>query len=260
MKTDPMKKLLLLAVLASTIAAGSARACSCFGNDSYCESLAPGWFMNPEATAMVVKLSTYHYGITVKVVQTFGGTTLPNDTLTVWGDNGALCRIYLDGIPDGDTIIFGLNQTDFMGNVVWNSQYPPDLEEPGDYMVSVCGVYALNYDNGMVNGWITAPMVQSMSLADFDAVVSGCTIGVGVEEEEASDPLLVRYDGGVPVIELLGNSGTTELRVLNACGQVALWRSGMNGPCHLGALAVGSYLVDVRRDGKRWARKVVVLE
>ncbi|MBK7556450.1 MAG: hypothetical protein IPI55_18180 [Flavobacteriales bacterium] len=90
--------------------------------------------------------------------------------------------------------------------------------------------------------------------------MSGCTIGVGVEEEEASDPLLVKYDGGVPVLELTGDNTTAELRVFDSRGQVALSLSGISGPYWLKALAVGSYLVDVRRDGKRWARKVVVLE
>ncbi len=255
-----MKKVLAIALLAAILSPSSLQACSCFGNNSYCETLSPGWFVNPDATALVVKLADYHYGITVKVVLTFGGTTLPNDTLTVWGDNGALCRIYVNGIAVGDTMVFGLNETDFTGNTIWNSQYPPNLEMPGDYMVSVCGVYALNYNNGMVNGWITAPAVQSMTLQDFDALVSGCTIGVGVEEEEASDPLLVKYDGGVPVLELTGDNTTAELRVFDARGQVALSRSGMRGPCRLNTLAVGSYLVDLRRDGKRWARKLVVLE
>ena len=75
------------------------RACSCMGNNSYCETLGPQQFLNPDATAMVVKLSDQYYGITVKVVQTFGGSALQNDTLTVWGDNGALCRIGVNGSP-----------------------------------------------------------------------------------------------------------------------------------------------------------------
>lgn len=209
---------------------------------------------------MVVKLSTYHYGITVKVVQTFGGTSLPNDTLTVWGDNGALCRIYLDGIPDGDTMIFGLNQTDLMGNVIWNSQYPPDLEEPGDYMVSVCGVYALNYDNGMVTGWITAPMEQSMSLGDFGAMVTNCSQGVGVEEEEGQDPFIVRYDDGTPVIELSTAQAGATLCVFDAQGHIIRSIGWQGEPYRIQGLAAGAYLVQVATADRRWSRRVTALE
>ena len=141
---------------------------------------------------MVVKLSDQYYGITVKVVQTFGGSALLNDTLTVRGDNGALCRIGVNGIAIGDTVIFGLNETDFSGNTIRNSQYPPDLKAPGHYMVSVCGVYALNFMNGMVVGWLTAPVTQTMSIGEFEALVFSCATGLGVEEEEGFDPLMVR--------------------------------------------------------------------
>lgn len=232
----------------------AASACSCFGNNSYCETLAPGWFVNPDATAMVVKLTDYHYGITVKVVQTFGGASLPEDTLTVWGDNGALCRIYLNGIAVGDTMIFGLNETDFSGNTIWNSQYPPDLEEPGDYMVSVCGVYALNVINGQVSGWIDAPAVQTMSLQDFDAMVTSCTLGVGVEEPvEEENALVVIYTMDGPVLRSALPLGNAQLSIVDAAGRVVLSRGWNGEPMTLGLAAAGVYAVRVR-DGEQEIR------
>ena len=251
-----MKKLLLVAALAPAMFPKIGSACSCFGNNSYCETLAPGWF-NPDATALVVKLSTYHYGITVKVVQTFGGTSLPNDTLTVWGDNGALCRVYLDGIPDGDTVIFGLNETDFAGNFI-TAGYPPDLEQPGHYMVSVCGVYALNYENGLVSGWITAPTMQTMTLQDFETMVNACTIGVGVEEQQMTDPLLVRYVDGVPSIEMLDIGNTAVLEVVDVQGRSVLSRPWDGSPFRFDGWACGGYTVAVRSDGKLTVEKLVI--
>lgn len=251
-----MRALVLL--VAALFVRFSASACSCFGNNSYCETLAPGWFVNPDATAMVVKLTDYHYGITVKVVQTFGGTSLPEDTLTLWGDNGALCRIYLNGIAVGDTVIFGLNETDLMGNTIWNSQYPPNLEEGGDYMVSVCGVYALNVIDGQVSGWIDAPMVQTMSLQDFDAMVTSCTLGVGVEEpvEEEND-LTVSYTADGPVLRAALPLGNAQLTIVDAAGRVVLSRGWKGEPLTLALGAAGVYAVRVRH-GEREMRERVL--
>lgn len=244
-----MRSIVLL--IAAFLIKTSASACSCFGNNSYCESLAPGWFGNPDATAMVVKLTDYHYGITVKVVQTFGGTSLPEDTLTVWGDNGALCRIYLNGITVGDTMIFGMNETDLMGNTIWNSQYPPDLEEVGDYMVSVCGVYALNVIDGQVSGWIDAPMVQTMSLQDFDALVSSCTLGVGVGEAgEEGNELVVSYTPDGPVLRATLPLGNAQLTIVDAAVRVVLSRGWNGEPMVLGFGAAGVYAVRVRDAGR----------
>lgn len=252
-----MRSIVLL--VAAFLIRTSAYACSCFGNNSYCESLAPGWFGNPDATAMVVKLTDYHYGITVKVVQTFGGTSLPEDTLTVWGDNGALCRIYLNGIAVGDTMIFGLNETDLMGNTIWNSQYPPDLEEVGDYMVSVCGVYALNVIDGQVSGWIDQPMVQTMSLQDFDAMVTSCTLGVGVEEPvEEENELTVSYTTDGPLLRAALPLGNSQLTIVDAAGRVVLSRGWNGEPMLLGLGAAGVYAVRVR-DGEREMRARCVL-
>ncbi|MCC7501585.1 MAG: hypothetical protein IT229_03595 [Flavobacteriales bacterium] len=253
-----MRKILLLFLALNTSAASLA--CSCMGNNSYCETLGPQQFLNPDATALVVKLSDYYYGITVKVVQNFGGSSLPNDTLTVWGDNGALCRIGVNGVAVGDTMVFGLNETDFSGNTIWNSQYPPDLEESGHYMVSVCGVYALNFINGMVVGWITAPVTQSMTIGEFETVLIGCATETGVEDEHEADPLVVRYESGVPVFELTGPTMDTQLLVHDVRGQLVLSIDRMNGPYRSQGLAVGSYLVTVKRGDRSWVRRVAVLE
>lgn len=249
-----MRKLLLLLITINTNAA--IQACSCFGNNSYCETLGPQQFLNPDATALVVKLSDVHYGITVKVVQTFGGSLLPNDTLTVWGDNGALCRIGVNGITIGDTMVFGLNETDFAGNTIWNSQYPPDLEEPGHYMVSVCGVYALNFINGMVVGWITAPVTQTMTIGEFEAVVVGCATGMGVPETSTGPDLIVRYTGEGPMLQLPEEYGKATLTVYDALGAAVLKRSWDGNTLALNSFAPGLYLVEVNTTSGSVLKKI----
>ncbi|MBK9286653.1 MAG: hypothetical protein IPN38_02955 [Flavobacteriales bacterium] len=251
-----MRSLLLLLLCLNANAA--ALACSCMGNNSYCETLGPQQFLNPDATAMVVKLSDIHYGITVKVVQTFGGSSLPNDTLTVWGDNGGLCRIGVNGIAIGDTVIFGLNETDFSGNIIWNSQYPPDLEEPGHYMVSVCGVYALNFVNGMVVGWITAPVTQTMTIGEFEAVVVGCTTGTGVHGTAPGPELIVRYTGEGPILQLPEVNGKATLTVCDALGATVLKRSWDGNALALSSFAPRLYVVEVGTANGSVRKKVYI--
>jgi hypothetical protein len=227
------------------------------GNSSYCATLSPTWFLNPASTALVVKLTDFHYGITVKVVQTFDGTTLPDDTLMVWGDNGGLCRIFLNGYAVGDSIVLGLNESDLMGNSIWNPEFPPDLEAAGDYMVSVCGVHALEYANGMISGPITEQSIQHMPVSEFEQAIMSCSLGTGIKEE-AAEQLVVRYAAGVPQLELPGCSGQVQMNVLDAQGRAVIARNWDGTPLALQGLASGAYVADVRNNGSRWVRKVVV--
>ena len=72
-----MRNIVPILVMALSTPWMPAYACSCMGNNSYCESLSPTWWVNPDATALVVKLTDYHYGITVKVVEVIGDGSLP---------------------------------------------------------------------------------------------------------------------------------------------------------------------------------------
>lgn len=249
----------LLPVLAASLIGTSSHACSCFGNSSYCETLSPDWWDNPDATALVVKLSDVHYGITVKVLQTFDGSSLPNDTLTVWGDNGALCRNYLNGFAVGDTLVFGLDATDFMGNTIWNSDFPPDLEQEGDYMLSGCGVHLLDYVNGAITGPINGPANEYLTAAEFEGSIASCSGGTGVDDREV-DPLVVRYVDGAPVLEFPGCAGTADLRVFDAQGRLLISRSWNGRPITLDDAVTGMHIAEVRYAGSRWSRKLIVLE
>ncbi len=251
-----MRKTLPIAVLAASLSAFDASACDCFGNESYCATLDPSWFVNPVSTVLAVKLTDYYYGITVKVVQVIGGQQLPDDTLTVWGDNGALCRIYLNGFAIGDTVVFGLNECDLWGNTI-TAGFPPDLEQPGDYMVSVCGVYWLNYDNGLVTGPITGSTVQSMTLGEFTEVVASCSQANGIPVHGTSEGLIVRYEDGVPWLQLQ-QPAQARLTVRDMAGRDVLRRSWGGSSFPLTGLASGTYAVLVVQGPVVTSRKVLV--
>lgn len=168
--------------LASLLCVSSSLAwsCSCFGPQTFCASMDTA-VAEPDIVVLATKLSDIHYGMQLRVVQVFGGTVGVGDTLMVWGDNGALCRIYAGAWSIGDTGVFALHNTDFAGNWIVNTQYPPNLEQPGDYHISVCGVYALGYSNGLVSGPIDGTNT-SMDLNDFSSLVNTCFLSTGIEE------------------------------------------------------------------------------
>lgn len=253
-----MRVLRSFLLLAATMALSTAHACSCFGNNSYCETLSPGWPSNPDATALVVKLGDIHYGIQVKVLHVFGDGTTNNDTITVWGDQGILCRHYLNGIAVGDTLVMGLNITDLSGNMFPNQEYPPDLEDPEDYMLSICGVHAMDYVNGQVYGWITGPAMEIMSMTDFDDLVRSCSIGTGMDERMVDEPLSVVYHEGRPVVQFRNTQDALTLHVLDVQGRTVLQRNWNGSPYPVQVSAAGVYTVEVRTAAARWTRRVVV--
>ncbi|MBL7950385.1 MAG: hypothetical protein JNM62_01590 [Flavobacteriales bacterium] len=247
----------------STFVAGTsiATACSCFGPNTFCGVLnppyeEPEWWI-PDAVVMAIPLQQHYYGIDVVIVQVFQGE-MNNDTVRVWGDNGALCRLYT-GWNQGDTLILGLDRTDLMGNTVVNSEYPPDLEREEDYMISGCGVYLLDFEGGLVVGHIDEPVEQTMSLEDFTAMVEQCTLANGIGDGPQVDPIVVRTLGAVPSIEWRATSGPLDLVVNDSQGR-AVFRKRWDGTAlMLDGLAPGAYVVEVRRGTDRFVRKLAVM-
>jgi len=88
----------------------------------------------------------------------------------VWGDDGALCRVYTDSFNLSDTIILALYYTDF----AHNSLNFDSIEQPGDYMLTICGTYFLKIFNDTVVGYIFDSTTQKMSYNDFKPFVFSC--------------------------------------------------------------------------------------
>lgn len=120
-------------------------ACSCITfADDFCTTLEIDTTVN--LLVKCVKIEDIHYGIKVKILNVLQGEET-NDTIMVWGDNGALCRTYTDGFGVNDTLLLALHHTDFYGNLIPNFSYPLDLEQAGDYMISsTCGKYYMTQE------------------------------------------------------------------------------------------------------------------
>ncbi|MEM7106396.1 MAG: T9SS type A sorting domain-containing protein [Bacteroidota bacterium] len=155
--------LFVITVLSSSVS----WACSCFGESNFCSSITSEFSSPPDLIVSAKKVEDYYYGMQVEVIEVIQGET-DRDTLVVWGDNGALCRVNTSQFEIGQTLILALQDTDFSGNII-TTGFPPDLEGEGDYQLSVCGIYFLSLDNGIVNGQIDTETNQ-MTYEDFKDV------------------------------------------------------------------------------------------
>jgi hypothetical protein len=246
-------------LLSTVFTAGSSAvlACSCFGPESFCETLDPP-FPNPEwwipdEVVLAVKLGEFQYGMDVKIIGSFSGTLQPDDTVRVWGDCGLLCRHYVSTWADGDTVVWGFRVTDLAGNSGCGTSY----EQPADYMISICGVYYLDYSNGIVSGPITSNVTESMTIDQFGQLVDGC-LSTGMTEVEEEPQLSVRYDLEGPVLEWSGPSAAIELTITSVQGQTIRKMTWNGNALRIEGLAAGTYLVRTRIGDKPSLRRFVV--
>ncbi|MEO8587772.1 MAG: T9SS type A sorting domain-containing protein [Flavobacteriales bacterium] len=243
-------------LLAGTLllhATSQACECSMVLPYTFCETLEPQW-NEPHAVVLGVKLNEVYYGMRVKVIEVFHGDVSVGDTLTVWGDNGALCRHYVGTWNDGDTVVWGLHDTDFMGNEI-TAGFPPDLEQPGDHHISNCGTYWLGYAGGMVTGPI-APGVASTTVANFWAAMEECLF-TAIPTAPSENGLRVIDGEGGPWL-VLNAKQRAHLTITDAMGRSCLARDWDGLPVHLSVMAAGVYLVRVQAEEQRWVKKVAV--
>lgn len=203
---------------------------------------------------MAVKVNSIEYGADMKVVQTFSGTLQPEQVIRVWGDCGLLCRYYVDGVANGDTVIWALKHCDLSGNGSCGTSF----EQQGDYQLSVCGVYWLGYENGVVSGPLTLEGAnENVTLAEFAGLVNGCLSTAVVEVEDVKH--LVVHDGEDGPWLSLPSSARCDLTVLDAAGRVRLSRSWDGSPVQLHGLGSGAYVVRVHQGDRFFTRKVVLM-
>ena len=202
---------------------------------------------------MAVKVNSVEYGADMKVVQTFSGTLQPEQVIRVWGDCGLLCRYYVDGVANGDTVIWAIQHTDLSGNFGCGTQF----EQHSDYQLSVCGVYWLGYGNGIVSGPLTEEGIeQQVTIAEFQALVDGC-LSTAVPQLIMRGELKVRYTDEGPVVELAVGVDDV-LSVFDPQGRAILRRAWNGTPFRIPDLAPGVFTVEVTRVDHRWVHKVLI--
>ncbi len=228
-------------------------ACSCFGPQTFCGTLNPqppefpnpAWWM-PDAIILGVKVGQAAHGMDVQVVQTLQGQPQPEEIIRVWGDCGLLCRMYPDTWSVGDTVIWALRYTDLMGNGLCGN----NLEQEGEYMISICGTYYLDYANGMVTGAI-ADEVTALPYPDFVQYISTCG-ATTLPEAPIAPEVLVTIDNGMLQVQYnVVSHGYLEHRLHDLQGRII-----SEGRTHadrasipIGGLATGIHILQVS-DGR----------
>ncbi|MBK9076735.1 MAG: hypothetical protein IPL77_17520 [Flavobacteriales bacterium] len=251
-QSGPMIARLLFLLLLVSLPSLKGTACSCFGPPTFCGTLDPPypnpeWWI-PDVVVLGVKVGVLAHGMDVRILQSFSGPPQVDDTIRVWGDTGLLCRMYADTWEVGDTVIWGFRITDQLGG---------PLEQPDDYLISVCGTYWLDYSAGIVSGPIITENGETMTLAEFETLVNGC-LSTGIQEAGPGDELTVRYEGGIPVISMSDVQGLAQLSVWDASGRCVRRRGWDGMPMPIEALGSGAYLVRVERELRQAQRKVIV--
>jgi len=237
---------------AALLGSSSSLACSCYGPQTFCGVLHPPypnpeWWI-PDAVVLGVKLGDIAHGMDVKVVTVFSGSVQENDTLRVWGDTGLNCRVYAETWAAGDTVVWALQWTDFAGG---------SMEQEGDYLISVCGTYWLEYANGIVSGALLEEgVIESVPIDQFVAFVAGC-LTTTVAEGAGEDPLIVRADGGALWLSMITRQ-RAQLSIVDALGRDLISRDWDGSPVQFSGMAPGAYLVLVDVGERRWGRKVAL--
>ena len=100
--------------------------------------------------------SYYRHSMDVTIVEVLKGTETRR-VIRVWGDDGALCRLYVSAFPRGTHWILALKR----------------LREPAaqDYVISICGDVWLEVRGDLAVGRITVPQhgrsLETVPLADM---------------------------------------------------------------------------------------------
>ena len=210
---------------------------------TYCASLKQE---NADIVVLAYKVMDMQHGMKIKVVEVIDGSEI-RDTLTVWGDNGILCRIYTAAFAINDTLVFGLHNCDLLGGVT--------LEQTDHYQISVCGIYWLGYSKGVVSGSI-GNGVNSLSLNAFKQYHFGC-MPVGLEDHTSSLKLYPNPFSSSTTIELPSEPHTltiydivgNKVREEQVSGKTIIER---------GDLSKGIYIIEVRSESQTYSGKLVV--
>lgn len=211
----------ILTILITLLSYSASYSCSCSAQAdarSFCKVMGAAQAKPMFCVVQARVLSWYHWGMRVQLLNIVRGNPI-SDTITVWGDNGALCRPAVSAAFHlADTIVMCLEQTDFMGNSISPSQ--PDYELPNHYMLQGCGTYFLRYRNGTVMGSFddnTHP--DTMTYADFATRVHHCIDIAGINNTNTPTGISIYPNPSDNIVWLDTPPSYTSFQVHNTLGR-----------------------------------------
>lgn len=157
-------------------AQNDALACSCFGSDGFLDTIENTIVrdiqMGREPSSPTVVIGTVVSHLNNSMILDIEGLlsgTESRKKVTVWGDNGMLCRPYVTTFPVGTRWIMNLNPV---------KQESRGNEKPDDYVINICGTYWLSVEvgasgNGVMNaiGRISDMSKQTMTTSDLKKAI-----------------------------------------------------------------------------------------
>jgi len=146
-----MSVVVLLAVLAVP---HLAMACTCLWGGPFAKVA-----LGQELVLYGEVLDYYRHGMEVKVIEILKGKE-ERSTIRIWGDNGALCRPYVNSFPIGTRWIFAISalpeaMMDDQSPSFWGRFFPKSSKR--DYVISVCGDFWVAVRGERAVGRITTP-------------------------------------------------------------------------------------------------------
>jgi hypothetical protein len=135
--------ILVFASLVLTFVGGQALACDCAWQGPFVKLGKVGTVIHAEVLSYhgKTKFDT-HLSMDVRVISTFRSDRQLPQTIRLWGDNGALCRPYVDRFPIGTRWILALGES-------------RRQTEANGFAISICGEFWLSEEKGRVTGYIT---------------------------------------------------------------------------------------------------------
>jgi hypothetical protein len=253
-------KYILPIIILWIIAAPITKACSCMGGSDFISTISDNNF-SPDLIVRGVKTNDHYYGMNFRIKEVLKGQET-RSVINIWGDNGALCRVYTSGFLTGGELILALYKTDQMGNSIRASEYPENLEREGDYHLSICGAHFLEVKNNQVNGAITTSKTH-MYYAEFKKLI-------GVSEPTLPEgEALMLYPNPAPsgqfnITYHLPDVTELTISLYNVIGKevkkfiVSL--ADEKGTIEVDAhtLSNGVYYVDIQAKGYRHQEKIIV--
>lgn len=240
--------------------------CVCHGyNNIFCESVDTA---KVDLIAFGKITQIVDYGIKLQIINSFYGTE-NEDTITVWGDPGLLCRTYLGNHVEGEYLILAINEIGSQGRYDTN-------EKPGHYDINGCGTFILGFKENGANLFDTTTVyteyafiynsTKQMPFNEFKAIVLSNTCTGKILEINSpikKEKLIVSPNPTNSFIDIKINTGLiSNVEIINYNGVIVKFIDHPNRNStriYLDKIPSGLYLIKTETDkGKTLTQRVII--